>query len=106
MLDVAHMAVHAAPMTSREAIAWSFDAVTKIPAGVMGLEGYGLEVGAFADMVVLQAENPIEAVRLRAERLAVIRRGRVIARTAPRLTELILDGRPEKIDPASYAPRT
>ena len=31
MLDVAHMAVHAAPMTSREAIAWSFEAVTEYP---------------------------------------------------------------------------
>ena len=29
MLDVAHMAVHVAPMTSREAMAWSFDAVTE-----------------------------------------------------------------------------
>ena len=42
MLDVAHMAVHAVPMTSREAIRWTFDAVTEIPARVMGLEGYGL----------------------------------------------------------------
>jgi cytosine deaminase len=106
MLDVANMAVHAAPMTSREAIAWSFEAVTDIPARVMGLEGYGLKVGAFADMVVLQANDPIEAVRLRAERLAVIRRGRVIARTGPRITELALDGRPKTVDPASYAPRS
>ena len=106
MLDVAHMAVHAAPMTSREAIAWTFDAVTKIPARVMGLEGYGLEVGKFADMVVLQAADPIEAVRLRATRLAVVRRGRVVARTPPRLAELAIAGRPASIDPASYAART
>ena len=84
MLDVAHMAVHGAPMTSREAIRWTFDAVTKIPARILGLEGYGLAVGAHADMVLLQAADPIEAVRLRATRLLVIRRGKVIARTAPR----------------------
>ncbi len=42
MLDVAHMAVHGAPMTSREAIRWTFDAVTEIPARILGLEGYGL----------------------------------------------------------------
>ena len=78
MLDVAHMAVHAAPMTSREAIRWSFDAVTEIPARILGLEGYGLAVGCKADMVVLQAADPIEAVRLRAPRLAVIRRGEVL----------------------------
>src|ERR1700678_1240044 len=105
MLDVAHMAVHAVPMTSREAIAWTFDAVTEIPARVMGLEGYGLEVGKFADMLVLQAANPIEAVRLRATRLVVIRRGRVVARTPPRVTDLMIPERPETIDPASYAPR-
>jgi cytosine deaminase len=105
MLDVAHMAVHAAPMTSREAIAWSFAAVTEAPARVMGLEGYGLHVGANADFVLLQAADPIEAVRLRAERLAVVRRGRVIARTPERTTALALEGRPATVDPADYVPR-
>ncbi len=104
MLDVAHMAVHAAPMTSREAIAWSFAAVTETPARLMGLEGYGLHVGAHADFVLLQAADPIEAVRLRAERLAVVRRGKIIARTPERLTALSLDGRPACLDPADYAP--
>ena len=106
MLDVAHMAVHAVPMTSREAIRWTFDAVTEIPARMMGLEDYGLEVGAFADMVVLQAADPIEAVRLRATRLAVIRRGKVIARTSPCISQLDLEGRPASFDRASYAPRS
>ncbi len=104
MLDVAHMAVHGAPMTSREAIRWTFDAVTEIPARILGLEGYGLAVGAHADMVLLQAADPIEAVRLRATRLLVIRRGEIIARTPPRTAELSLGGRPASLDPASYAP--
>jgi cytosine deaminase len=105
MLDVAHMAVHAVPMTSREAIAWSFAGVTETAARVMGLEGYGLHVGAYADFVLLQAADPIEAVRLRAERLAVVRRGHVIARTPQRATALSLEGRPAALDPADYAPR-
>jgi len=105
MLDVAHMAVHGAPMTSREAIRWTFDAVTEIPARILGLEGYGLAVGAHADMVLLQAADPIEAVRLRATRLFVVRRGEIIARTPPRTAELSLEGRPANLDPASYAPR-
>jgi cytosine/creatinine deaminase len=104
MLDVAHMAVHGAPMTSREAIRWTFDAVTEIPARILGLEDYGLQVGANADMVLLQAADPIEAVRLRATRLVVIRRGEVIARTPARETELRLEARPASLDPASYAP--
>jgi cytosine deaminase len=104
MLDVAHMAVHAVPMTSRDAIRWSFEAVTNLPAEVMGLEGYGLRVGAYADLVVLQAADAIEAVRTRPARLAVIRRGKVIASTPPRVSKLSIDGRPSSLDPASYAP--
>jgi cytosine/creatinine deaminase len=104
MLDVAHMAVHGAPMTSREAIRWTFDAVTEIPAAILGLDGYGLAVGKNADVVLLQAADPIEAVRLRATRLLVIRRGKIIARTRPHEAELSLTGRPSTLDPASYAP--
>ncbi|HTR14228.1 MAG TPA: amidohydrolase family protein, partial [Roseiarcus sp.] len=105
LLDVAHMAVHGAPMTSREAIRWTFEAVTEVPARIMGLDGYGLHVGAHADMVLLQAADPIEAVRLRATRLYVIRRGKVIAHTPAREAKLSLPGRPAKLDPASYAPK-
>ena len=105
MLDVAHMAVHGAPMTSREAIRWTFEAVTEAPARILGLEGYGLRAGCFADMTLLQAADPIEAVRLRATRLLVFRRGKIIARTPPREAKLNLEGRPSTLDPASYAPR-
>ena len=58
-----------------------FEAVTTNAARVMNLDGYGLAVGCNADLVVLQAADPIEAIRLRARRLAVVRRGKVIAET-------------------------
>jgi cytosine deaminase len=104
MLDAAHMAVHAVPMTSREAIRWAFEAVTTIPAQLMGLDGYGLAPGCNGDLVLLQAFDPIEAIRMRATRLAVVRRGRVISEAPPRRTALHLPGRPDAVDPASYAP--
>jgi cytosine deaminase len=72
----------------------------------MGLERYGLAVGCHADFVVLQAQDPIEAIRMRATRLAVVRRGKIISETAPRLAKLDLPGRPASLDPASYAPRS
>jgi cytosine deaminase len=100
MLDVAHMGLHVAQMTSREAMRWCFEAVTTNAAQVMHLEEYGLEVGCNADMVVLQARDPIEAIRLRARRLFVIRRGRVVAETADEVTALAIDGRPSRLDPA------
>ena len=104
MLDVAHMGLHVAQMTSREAMRFCFEAVTTNPAKVMHLDGYGLAVGNNADMVVLQAHDPIEAIRLRARRLFVIRRGKVIAETAAESAALFLDGRPESVDPAAYFP--
>ena len=104
MLEIAHMGLHVALMTSRDAMSFCFDAVTKNPAKIMGLEGYGLDVGCNGDLVVLQARDPIEAVRLKATRLAVIRRGKVIAETPARVATLSLDGRPPQVDPASYAP--
>ena len=36
--------------------------------------------------------------------LAVVRRGRVIAETPPRVSRLQLEGRPDAVDPASYSP--
>jgi cytosine deaminase len=104
MLEVAHMGVHAVPMTSREAMAWAFDSVTLNGARAMGLPDPTLRKGGPASMVVLQARDPIEAVRLKATRLAVIRDGKVIAETPPRQAQLSLAGRPASLDPASYAP--
>ncbi len=105
MLEVANMGVHAAPMTSREAMAWCFDAVTVNPAKAMHLDGYGLEKGCHADMVILQARNPIEAIRLKPARLFVIRRGKVIAQAPERLTALNLEDRPKTVNGADYAPK-
>jgi cytosine deaminase len=105
MLEVAHMGLHVGQLTSREAMRFCFDAVTVNPAKAMGLDGYGIAVGCNADMVVLQAADPIEAIRLKARRLAVIRRGRVIAETPAQVTSLALDGRPSRLDPADYRPQ-
>jgi cytosine deaminase len=105
MLEVGHMAIHVAQMAGIEDKKKIFDALTVNSAKTMGLEGYGLEIGCNADLVILQAQDPMEALRLKPNRLAVIRRGKVIARTAPRIGELFLDGRPARIDGGQgYAP--
>jgi cytosine deaminase len=104
MLEVAHMGVHAVPMTSREAMAWAFTSVTVNGAAAMGLPDPTLREGGPASMVILQARDPIEAVRMKPTRLAVIREGRVLAETAPRIADLSLPGRPATLDPATYAP--
>ena len=75
-----------------------FDAVTVNPAKLMHLEGYGLQAGCHADFVLLQARDPVEAIRLRAPRLKVFKRGKVIAETAPVAAHLHLPGRPATTD--------
>jgi cytosine deaminase len=98
MLDVAHMGLHVAQMTSPDAMHQAFLAVTETPARILGLEGYGLAKGCWGDLVLLDAANPVEAIRLRAPRLAVVRRGRVISRGLPLRCELNLPGRPASVD--------
>ena len=94
MLEVAHMGLHVAQMTGQDGIRACFGAVTSTPAAILGLEGYGVDVGCRADLVLLQARDPVEAIRLRAARLAVVRGGKVISRMAPAVAVLDLPGRP------------
>lgn len=97
MLEVAHMGLHVGQMTSQTAMRDCFDAVTTRAARILGLEDYGIAIGARADMVVLQAQDPVDAIRLRANRLAVIRSGQVIAQSPPNVSRLSLPGRPSEV---------
>ncbi|MBP7564657.1 MAG: amidohydrolase family protein, partial [Burkholderiaceae bacterium] len=83
MLDVAHMGLHVAQMTSQDGIRAAFDAVTTHSARVMGLDDWGLAPGCEASFVLLQARDVVEAIRLRPARLKVYRRGALLAETAP-----------------------
>ena len=105
MLEVASMGLHVGQLTSATQMQACFDAVTSVPARILGLEGYGLVPGCRADCVLLQARSPIEAIRLRAQRLAVVRAGRVIARSTPAISSLSLSGRPAHVDFSRGAPR-
>jgi len=98
MLEVAAMGLHVAQMTSLAGQRACFDAVTVNNARILGLEGYGLDVGCRADFVLLQARSPQEAVRLRAQRLLVVRGGHVLSRMAPATATLSLPGRPRSVD--------
>jgi cytosine/creatinine deaminase len=87
MLDVAHMGLHVALMTAPDQMRHCLEMVTTSPARILGLE-FGLHVGARGSLVVLDCADPIEAIRLRPARLAVIADGRVVARTVPKATEV------------------
>ncbi|MFL2809235.1 MAG: amidohydrolase family protein [bacterium] len=95
MLEVACMGLHVAQLTGVEQMKSCFSAVTEIPASILGLEDYGLEKGCNADLVVLQAADPVEALRLKANRLFVIRGGNIISSSTPVEAKLDLPGRPK-----------
>jgi cytosine deaminase len=97
MLDAAYMALHLGQMTSLDGMRACFAAVTENAAKILGLDGYGLAPGCYADMVVLEAADPVEAIRLKATRLHVVRRGKVIAETPAAVARLDLAGRPATV---------
>lgn len=93
MLEVAHMGLHVAQMTSQKGIKACYDAVTVNAAKVMHLPGYGIDKGCDASFVLLQAREVTEAIRLHATRLKVWRQGRLLAQTPEAKVSLTLPGR-------------
>ena len=57
-------------------------------ASVMGLDGYGLDEGAWADLALVDAEAVAEAVAAHPPRRLVLKRGRVVAREGRALFEV------------------
>ncbi|WP_424987049.1 amidohydrolase family protein [Microbulbifer sp. S227A] len=97
MLDVAFMGLHVAQMTSPQDMRTCYDMVTVNNARTLGLADYGLHVGARASLVVLDAGDPVEALRLRASRLFVIANGKVIAKTPRADAALAIPARPASV---------
>ena len=98
MLEVASMGLHVAQMTGQAAMRQCFAAVTETPAKLLGLDGYGIAPGCHADLLLLHARDPVEAIRLRARRLKVWRRGKLVAGAPAPTAQLNLPGRPGQVD--------
>jgi cytosine deaminase len=94
MLDVAFMGLHVAQMTHPAEMARCFTMVTETNAQIMGLRDFGLKPGCTASLVVLDAGNPVEALRLRPDRLTVIAKGRIVSEKQRNPARLGLAGRP------------
>ena len=88
MLELAFVMCHAAHLGSPSEMESVLDMITYNAARGMRLERYGLEKGDSADLVLLDSANTHDALRLQPDRLAVIKRGRVVAETrASRMTD-------------------
>jgi cytosine/creatinine deaminase len=80
-LQVALILCHAAQLSMPTEIDAAVAAIGTAAARVMGVSGYGLNPGCAADLVILDADNAREALRLQAARRWVIRRGSIVGQT-------------------------
>ncbi|MDD4312319.1 MAG: amidohydrolase family protein [Eubacteriales bacterium] len=89
MLQVANVTAHAAQMSLPPEIETVYDMITTTAAEILKLDNYGLAVGKKANLVVVNAKDARDAIRLTPERLYVIREGKIVAKTVVQ-TELYL----------------
>src|ERR1700681_989055 len=97
-LQAASVLAHYGQMSGFEEIRTLIDMITVNPAGALGLEGYGLEVGCKADLCAFAAPTEMDAIRLVSPRKLVLRSGKVVARTEPAQTTVVWDGHEEAVD--------
>jgi cytosine deaminase len=84
MLDVANMAVHVCQMTGTTEIDACYNMVTWNGARTLHVEDqYGIQVGKPANLIILEADSPYDAIRRRATVRYVISRGQLVAQTEP-----------------------
>lgn len=84
MLTVAAMAVHVCQMTGQAEIDACYDMVTIHGAKTLTVESdYGIAVGRPANLIVLDATTPYDAIRRTATVTQVISRGQLLVETQP-----------------------
>ena len=97
MLDIAFIGLHIAQMTSLAEMRHCFEMVTTENAKIMGIDDYGIAPNKRASLVVLDALNPVEAIRLRPERLLVVSNGNVVFQRPNPAAKLSLPNRPTRV---------
>ncbi len=81
-LEVGQYTAHVAHLTYPSHLETVFDMITANAARAMRLEGYGLEPGNRADLVLIEARSAHEAMRLIPPRRAVLYGGRLVAESS------------------------
>lgn len=81
LLEVGLIGAHAAQMSLPHEIKAIFNMPLENSAKIMRLTDYGVEAGKRADVLILDAADEAEALRLQATRLYVIKSGKVVVST-------------------------
>ena len=97
-LQCASVLAHYGQMSGYDELLTLFDMIGPNGARALGIEGYGLEPGCRADLVIFDAPTGMDAVRLVPVRRAVIRAGNVVARAEPARRTVVWDGREESVN--------
>lgn len=97
MLDVAHMGLHLTQMTSQKDMHHCFEMITTENAKILELDSNEIVINNPANLIVLDASDQIEAIRLRSDKLFVISKGKIVSRKAPSQASLSIKGRPKKV---------
>ncbi|GAA0447361.1 cytosine deaminase [Lentibacillus halophilus] len=91
LMRVVEMGLHACHMTDYEHIVTALDLITINGAKTLGIEdGYGVEKGNRANLIVLDTESEYEAIRTQAPVLYSIRNGDIIVTTQPSETTMAI----------------
>lgn len=98
MLQAAFLLLHTAHLNGQKEIKELFQMITHYGAKTLSEQNYGIQKGIQADLIILDATNEREAIRLMSDCLYVIRKGKVIAQTKPAERMINLGDKQQKIN--------
>lgn len=99
MIQAANLLFHYAHMSGYDQIFQLYDMITDYSAKAMAIQDeYGIEVGKPADLIIIDADNEMDAIRLMSECLYVIRKGNIVSQTIPAQREVTFQGNTDVID--------
>lgn len=75
-----------------------FDMITVNAAKTFNDKDYGIDVGNQGDLLILDAKDEKEAIRLTSECLYVIRKGKIVSQTKPAERKLFFGNEVYNID--------
>ena len=89
MLEAASLTLHVCQMSGIQEIDDCFDMITWRNAHNLGIKEYGISPGARADLVIFDAATKSDVLRLNPARTHVFKRGKIVAETAPAVTNVM-----------------
>jgi cytosine deaminase len=86
MLEVANFAAHAAQLSTPSQIQATFDMPRYNAARTLRIQDYGIQEGLPANLILIDAQTPTDAIRRQPERRLVIRQGEILLESKRSLT--------------------